>query len=206
MVVGTFSSVTSPGGNKNGTKPHDHLHDQLHDQPHDQLHMQDPPGRGFPVCPLRPDAIAGESSYADLSSKLSEKGSRMKMDFMTKMIVNWWYQHQQWPYFDNGAFSCMNLKVHLHQELLIFFWKFCEHNRKFLFYVLKVSKKEIWKYKKQFFFQSSDVLDLLVPILHYLNDARADQARVGLMHIGETCDHDHDFFFENILLKTSTLN
>ena len=33
--------------------------------------------------------------------------------------------------------------------------------------------------------QSSDVLDLLVPILHYLNDARADQARVGLMHIGE---------------------
>ena len=29
-------------------------------------------------------------------------------------------------------------KVHLHQELLIFFWKFCEHNRKFLFYVLKV--------------------------------------------------------------------
>ena len=39
-----------------------------------------------------------------------------------------------------------------------------------------------------FLLQSSDVLDLLVPILHYLNDARADQARVGLMHIGE------DFF------------
>ena len=139
MAVGTFSSVTSPGGNKNGTKPHD----QLHDQPHDQPHVQDPPGRGFPVCPLWPDAIAGESSYADLSSKLSEKGSRMKMDFMTKMMVNWWYQQQQWPYFDNGAFSCVNLKVHLHQELLIFFWKFCEHNRKFLFYVLKVLKKEI---------------------------------------------------------------
>ena len=48
------------------------------------------------------------------------------------------------------------------------------------------------KYKKISFFQSSDVLDLLVPILHYLNDARADQARVGLMHIGENCDHDHD--------------
>ena len=59
-------------------------------------------------------------------------------------------------------------KVHLHQELLVFFWKFCEHNRKFLFHVLK----------------SSEVLELLVPILHYLNDARADQARVGLMHIG----------------------
>ncbi|WAQ96055.1 HID1-like protein [Mya arenaria] len=39
---------------------------------------------------------------------------------------------------------------------------------KFMFYVLK----------------SSDVLDILVPILYYLNDARADQSRVGLMHIG----------------------
>uniref|UniRef100_A0A8D0EE96 HID1 domain containing n=1 Tax=Salvator merianae TaxID=96440 RepID=A0A8D0EE96_SALMN len=39
---------------------------------------------------------------------------------------------------------------------------------KFLFFVLK----------------SSDVLDILVPILFFLNDARADQSRVGLMHIG----------------------
>ena len=60
------------------------------------------------------------------------------------------------------------LQVYFHQELLIFFWKFCENNKKFLFYVLK----------------SSDVLEILVPILHYLNDARADQSRVGLMHIG----------------------
>ena len=37
-------------------------------------------------------------------------------------------------------------KIQFHQELLIFFWKFCEHNKKFLFYVLK----------------SSDVLDILV--------------------------------------------
>ncbi|XP_029382860.1 protein HID1b isoform X2 [Echeneis naucrates] len=59
-------------------------------------------------------------------------------------------------------------KIHFHQELLILFWKFCDFNKKFLFFVLK----------------SSDVLDMLVPILFYLNDARADQARVGLMHIG----------------------
>ncbi len=44
----------------------------------------------------------------------------------------------------------------------MFFWKFCEHNKKFLFFVLK----------------SSDVLDILTPILHHLNDARADQSRV----------------------------
>uniref|UniRef100_A0A8C4XGR2 HID1 domain containing n=1 Tax=Erpetoichthys calabaricus TaxID=27687 RepID=A0A8C4XGR2_ERPCA len=59
-------------------------------------------------------------------------------------------------------------KIQFHQELLILFWKLCDFNKKFLFFVLK----------------SSDVLDVLVPILYYLNDARADQSRVGLMHIG----------------------
>ncbi|KAF7659054.1 hypothetical protein LDENG_00003910 [Lucifuga dentata] len=59
-------------------------------------------------------------------------------------------------------------KIQFHQELLILFWKLCDFNKKFLFFVLK----------------SSDVLDMLVPILFYLNDARADQSRVGLVHIG----------------------
>ncbi|TWW70070.1 Protein HID1 HID1 domain-containing protein [Takifugu flavidus] len=59
-------------------------------------------------------------------------------------------------------------KIQFHQELLVLFWKLCDFNKKFLFFVLK----------------SSDVLDMLVPILYYLNDARADQSRVGLMHIG----------------------
>uniref|UniRef100_A0A1A7Y216 HID1 domain containing n=1 Tax=Iconisemion striatum TaxID=60296 RepID=A0A1A7Y216_9TELE len=59
-------------------------------------------------------------------------------------------------------------KILFHQELLILFWKFCDFNKKFLFFVLK----------------SSDVLEMLVPILFYLNDARADQSRVGLVHIG----------------------
>lgn len=59
-------------------------------------------------------------------------------------------------------------KVQFHQELLVFFWKTCDYNKKFLYYVLK----------------SSDVLEILVPILYHLNDSRADQSRVGLMHIG----------------------
>ncbi|XP_053564853.1 protein HID1 isoform X1 [Bombina bombina] len=58
-------------------------------------------------------------------------------------------------------------KIQFHQELLVLFWKLCDFNKKFLFFVLK----------------SSDVLDILVPILYFLNDARADQSRVGLMHI-----------------------
>lgn len=59
-------------------------------------------------------------------------------------------------------------KVNLHQELLVLFWKMCDYNKKFMYYVLK----------------SSDVLEVLVPILYHLNDSRADQSRVGLMHIG----------------------
>lgn len=59
-------------------------------------------------------------------------------------------------------------KIQFHQELLVLFWKLCDLNKKFLFYVLK----------------SSDVLDILVPVLFYLNDARANQSRVGLVHIG----------------------
>ncbi|XP_059235495.1 protein HID1 isoform X2 [Mustela nigripes] len=59
-------------------------------------------------------------------------------------------------------------KIQFHQELLVLFWKLCDFNKKFLFFVLK----------------SSDVLDILVPILYFLNDARADHSRVGLMHIG----------------------
>ncbi|KAM9716603.1 LOW QUALITY PROTEIN: protein HID1b [Menidia menidia] len=59
-------------------------------------------------------------------------------------------------------------KIQFHQELLILFWKLCDFNKKFLFFVLK----------------SSDVLEVLVPILFYLNQNRADQARLGLVHIG----------------------
>ncbi|KAF6732480.1 Protein HID1 [Oryzias melastigma] len=56
-------------------------------------------------------------------------------------------------------------KIQFHQELLVLFWKLCDFNKKFLFFVLK----------------SSDVLDVLVPILYYLNDARADQSERGTL-------------------------
>jgi len=59
-------------------------------------------------------------------------------------------------------------RVGFHQELFVLFWKLCDLNKKFLFYVLK----------------SSDVLNVLVPILYHLNDSRGDPSRIGLMHIG----------------------
>lgn len=52
-------------------------------------------------------------------------------------------------------------RLHCHQELLVFFWKLCDYNKKFLYYVLK----------------SCDVLEVLVPILYHLNDSRADQCK-----------------------------
>ena len=65
--------------------------------------------------------------------------------------------------------SLFVFQVHFHQELLILFWKLCEHNRKFLYHVLK----------------SSDVLEIVIPVLNYINDARVDQSKAGLMHTGE---------------------
>ncbi|CAH8613634.1 unnamed protein product [Schistosoma bovis] len=59
-------------------------------------------------------------------------------------------------------------KVQMHQELLVFFWRICECNKKFMYYVLK----------------SSQVLDLIVPILYHLNNSRNDQSRIGLIHVG----------------------
>ncbi|KAH7646049.1 hid-1-like protein [Dermatophagoides farinae] len=59
-------------------------------------------------------------------------------------------------------------KIKFHQELLVLFWKICDYNKKFMYYVLK----------------TCDVLKILVPILYHLNDARADRSRVGLVHIG----------------------
>ncbi|VEL19191.1 unnamed protein product, partial [Protopolystoma xenopodis] len=59
-------------------------------------------------------------------------------------------------------------RVQLHQELLILFWRMCDINKKFMYYVLK----------------SSQVLDILVPVLYHLNDARQDQNQfqwVGLV-------------------------
>src|SRR5205823_10884843 len=32
--------------------------------------------------------------------------------------------------------------------------------------------------------KSSDVLEILVPILYHLNDSRTDQSKIGLVHIG----------------------
>uniref|UniRef100_A0A914S1R4 Protein HID1 n=1 Tax=Parascaris equorum TaxID=6256 RepID=A0A914S1R4_PAREQ len=49
-------------------------------------------------------------------------------------------------------------KITFHQELLVLLWKCCEYNQKFMFYVLK----------------TSDVLEILVPILYHINDSRND--------------------------------
>lgn len=59
-------------------------------------------------------------------------------------------------------------RLQAHQELLILFWRFCDLNKKFLYHSLK----------------SSQVLEILVPILWHLNESKSDPARLGLVHIG----------------------
>ncbi|KAL3315180.1 hypothetical protein Ciccas_006186 [Cichlidogyrus casuarinus] len=58
-------------------------------------------------------------------------------------------------------------KVQIHQELLILFWRMCDVNKKFMYHVLK----------------SAHILDILVPVLYHLNNARSDQTRLGLVHV-----------------------
>ncbi|CAK5083693.1 unnamed protein product [Meloidogyne enterolobii] len=58
-------------------------------------------------------------------------------------------------------------KIEFHQELLVLLWKCCEFNQKFLYFILK----------------TSDMLDILVPILYHLNDSRTDPSRIGLVHM-----------------------
>ncbi|OQV18150.1 Protein HID1 [Hypsibius exemplaris] len=59
-------------------------------------------------------------------------------------------------------------RIQFHQELLVLFWKCCEYNKRFLYHVLK----------------SCIVLDILIPLLYYLNEARQSPARAGLIHLG----------------------
>ncbi|CBY08448.1 unnamed protein product [Oikopleura dioica] len=58
-------------------------------------------------------------------------------------------------------------RLSCHQELLLLIWRICDLNKTFLHHILK----------------TGDMLDLLVPILHHLNEARNDPSRLGLIHI-----------------------
>ncbi|KJE93087.1 hypothetical protein CAOG_03930 [Capsaspora owczarzaki ATCC 30864] len=60
------------------------------------------------------------------------------------------------------------VKIDFQQEVLVILWKMCDLNKHFLHHLLK----------------SSDVLELVVPILSFCLEARNDQSpRVGLVHI-----------------------
>lgn len=58
--------------------------------------------------------------------------------------------------------------INFDQELLILFWKICNLNRKFINHILK----------------TKDILDIVVPILHHLNENFQDSTKTGLIHIG----------------------
>uniref|UniRef100_A0A3B3ZH89 Uncharacterized protein n=1 Tax=Periophthalmus magnuspinnatus TaxID=409849 RepID=A0A3B3ZH89_9GOBI len=116
-------------------------------------HDGGPPHR--PVSPSSP-----ENLFVNYLSRIHREED---FDFVLKGLARLLTNPLTQTYLPNST-----KKIQFHQELLVLFWKLCDFNKKFLFFVLK----------------SSDVLDILVPILYYLNDARADQSRVGLMHIG----------------------
>ncbi|KAK5983518.1 High temperature-Induced Dauer formation [Trichostrongylus colubriformis] len=84
-------------------------------------------------------------------------------EFMLKGLTRLLSNPLQSTYLPNSV-----KKVNFHQELLVLLWKCCEYNQKFMFYVLK----------------TSDVLEILVPILYHITESRNDPTRVGLIHMG----------------------
>nr|XP_057905798.1 protein HID1 [Doryrhamphus excisus] len=122
--------------------------------------------RGGSHCPSSPSSVEERESTGPENlfvNYLSRIHREEDFDFVLKGLARLLTNPLTQTYLPNST-----KKIQFHQELLVLFWKLCDFNKKFLFFVLK----------------SSDVLDILVPILYYLNDARADQSRVGLMHIG----------------------
>lgn len=59
-------------------------------------------------------------------------------------------------------------RVHLHEELIALFWRLLEDNPAFLVHVLK----------------TTDIVNIIDPILYYINEARNDESQTGLLHIG----------------------
>uniref|UniRef100_H3CWN3 HID1 domain containing n=1 Tax=Tetraodon nigroviridis TaxID=99883 RepID=H3CWN3_TETNG len=121
---------------------------------------------GLPHRPPSPSSIEEHESAGPENlfvNYLSRINREEDFDFVLKGLARLLNNPLTQTYLPNST-----KKIQFHQELLVLFWKLCDFNKKFLFFVLK----------------SSDVLEMLVPILYYLNDARADQSRVGLMHIG----------------------
>ncbi|KAL0993490.1 hypothetical protein UPYG_G00108720 [Umbra pygmaea] len=113
-----------------------------------------------PSCMEDQDYVGPDNLFVNYLSRIHREED---YDFVLKGLARLLVNPLMQTYLPNST-----KKIQFHQELLVLFWKLCDFNKKFLFFVLK----------------SSDVLDILVPILYYLNDARADQSRVGLMHIG----------------------
>ncbi|KAJ0058124.1 hypothetical protein NL108_007409, partial [Boleophthalmus pectinirostris] len=124
-------------------------------------HDGGPPHRPVSPSSIEEHEFAGpENLFVNYLSRIHREED---FDFVLKGLARLLTNPLTQTYLPNST-----KKIQFHQELLVLFWKLCDFNKKFLFFVLK----------------SSDVLDILVPILYYLNDARADQSRVGLMHIG----------------------
>ncbi|XP_039976888.1 protein HID1 isoform X6 [Xiphias gladius] len=112
---------------------------------------------GVPHRPASPSSMEEQESTGPENlfvNYLSRIHREEDFDFVLKGLARLLTNPLTQTYLPNST-----KKIQFHQELLVLFWKLCDFNKKFLFFVLK----------------SSDVLDVLVPILYYLNDARADQ-------------------------------
>ncbi|XP_077482309.1 protein HID1b isoform X2 [Stigmatopora argus] len=117
---------------------------------------------GPPEVEPEPDADSGQAhnQFVDFLSRIHREED---LSFILKGVSRLLNNPLAQTYLPNSS-----QKIGFHRELLVLFWKICHFNKKFLFLVLK----------------SSHVLDILVPVLFFLDEARSDPADVGLVHTG----------------------
>ncbi|EJD75810.1 HID-1 protein, variant [Loa loa] len=88
-------------------------------------------------------------------------------------------------------------KITCHQELLVLLWKCCEYNQKFMFYLLK----------------TSDVLEVLVPILFHISASRNDpvhrfqyyQSVAAHVYMNDACRLQTMRYIQYICMKNGLL-
>ena len=128
-----------------------------------------PPGSGGGT-PTEPRVSA-----PDVSSSSPPSGRNIFINYLSRL-----HRVEDFQFIENGIKILLNnpltgsylpgsqKKITCYQELMLFFWQFCLYNKSFLYHMLR----------------SSEVLEIVIPILHYLVHSRKNAALLGLMHIG----------------------
>eukprot|EP01135_Chromosphaera_perkinsii_P003428 Nk52_evm52s242 gene=Nk52_evmTU52s242 len=130
--------------------------------------------RGPPV-PKRANGSSGGGQPEKANTQEPPEGQNIFINYLVRL-----HRVEDFTFIERGLKLLLNnplmgsyfpgsqKKISCHQELMLFFWQLCLYNKGFLYHILL----------------SSDVLEIVVPILHYIVHARKNAALLGMIHVG----------------------